>query len=85
MKPCLFNLQVAFEEREFLSQRHLLAVGLFQADAQEFTQARYDSIGVIGIFMDQSGDGMQRIEQKVRVELHAQHLQSGAHQLGGQR
>ena len=27
---------------------------------------------------------MQRVEQEVRVELHSQHLQSGAHQLGGQ-
>ena len=85
MKPRLLDLQVAFEEREFLPQGHLLAFGLFQADAQKFAQARYDSIGVIGIFMNQSGDGVQRVEQKVRVELHAQHLQTRAHQLGGQR
>src|SRR6266568_443974 len=42
LKPRLLDLQVAFEEREFLPQGHLLAFGLFQADAQEFAQARYD-------------------------------------------
>ena len=52
LKPRLFDLQVAFEKGEFLPQGHLLAVGLFEADAQEFAQARHNTIGVLGIFMD---------------------------------
>ena len=35
--------------------------------------------------MNQGRDRMECVEQKMRVQLHAQHLKSGSHQLGGQR
>ena len=85
LKTHLFDLQIAFEEGEFLAQRHFLGVGLFQADAQQFAEPGYDSVGVIWILMDQGGDRMERVEEEVRVQLHAQHLQSRPHQFGGER
>ena len=84
LKTHLFDLQIAFEEGEFLAQRHFLGVGLFQADAQQFAEPGYDPVGILWILMDQGGDDMERVKQEVRVQLHAQHLQSRPHQFGGQ-
>ena len=48
---------------------------VFEGGAQQFAEAGDHPIGQIEVFLHEGRDGVERIEQEVRVELHFEHLQ----------
>ncbi len=70
LKACSFNFQIAFQEPQFLLQRHLLAMRLAKCVAQQIRQAHQDTVRRIDVFVHQRGDGFERVEQEVRMQLH---------------
>ena len=68
--------QVQVERLELLAQGHLLHRILVERVAQEFRQARDRVVRhAVLVVEDEGRDGVQGVEQEVRVQLVAQHLQ----------
>ena len=84
-KAHLLDFEIAPEEFEFLAQRDLLHVAAIQRAAEQFAEADDHAVGRVGILVDERGDGVERIEQEVRIDLHAQGLQAGLDEFGGER
>jgi len=66
------DIQVALGEGELALQRHFGLVGLIQRGPQQFAQARNHAPHAPRIAFHQRRYGVQRVEQEVRVQLHAQ-------------
>src|SRR6516165_5849687 len=75
-KPQLLNVQVLFEKLHLFAKRHLLPVRMFNYLAEKVTE-RCDcgDGGIISPLADQSGDRVEGIEKKVRLDLPAQGFQ----------
>ena len=75
-KPRLLNLDVAIEQRELLLERNAIDQAGVQRLAKQMAQAADHPLGIRRTLMHQFGDRVERVEEKVRLQLHAQHLQS---------
>ena len=69
------DFEIALEEGEFLLQTHLLRFAQIERSPKQFAEARDDAIGGFRVIVDQGGYRVERVEQKVRVQLHPQRLQ----------
>lgn len=77
-----FDVEVAREKGHFLAERGLVAVGGVERVAEQIAEPCDGAIGGLWVLMNERGDGVQCIEQKVGVELHAQGFESGLDELG---
>ena len=82
LEPGLLDLQVGGEELQLLAERDDLVARLLQRESQQMSQPRDQAVGVVGVIVRQLGDGVKSIEQEMRLQLHLEHLQLGAGQLG---
>jgi len=78
----LLDFEVAAGQRQLLAKRNTFAAGQPQAAAKEAGEAHAHFPGARAVDGAQSGDGVQAVEQKVRVDLRAESLQLG---FAGQR
>src|SRR5687767_10344913 len=74
-KACLLNFEIAFEKIQFLAKGHLLSVGALERVAQQFAQACDHAIGGLDVLVHKGGNGVERVEKEVRVQLNLQGLQ----------
>src|SRR5688572_13018270 len=74
-EPRLFDFQVLREEIELLLQRHFLHAHALQRHAEQIAQPRDHRVGGVDIAMHQRRNGVQRVEQKVRLHLALQGMQ----------
>src|SRR5262249_21089937 len=72
LKPQFLDLQVTFQKLQLLLQRRLLLTGISQSHSQKFSQAGDHLVGGLDVFAHQRRDRMQRVEEKMRAELHLQ-------------
>src|SRR5262249_11147469 len=75
-KSNLLNVEILLQKIHFLSQCDYMPVGSFDDTAQKVTQPCdhvYSSI--ISFFAHQAGDGIERVEKKVRLDLPPQGIQ----------
>ena len=77
----LLDAEIAGEEFQFARQRHLRRVALLQGQPQEVAQPRDHQSRLQRIGQRQRGDRVERVEQEVRLQLHAQRLQLRLRQL----
>ena len=70
------DLDIAIEQRQLAIQRHAIDEPDIERLAQQMAQVADHALGRFGPLVDQLGDGVERVEQEVRLELHAQHLES---------
>ena len=68
----ILDLQIAVEDLELFLQRDLRAIFQIERHAEQVAEADDHGIGGGGIVVDQLGDGVQGVEEEVRLELHAQ-------------
>src|SRR5439155_16997255 len=80
-KASAFDFQVTVEEGDFFAERDLLRLGLVEAQAQQLAQSRDHAVSRFRVLMDESGNGVKSVEQKMRVKLHAQCVEPGHDQL----
>ena len=69
------DVEVAVEELKLLPERHLLRGRRVERQAQEVAEPRDHLVGRVRVGVDERGDGVQGVEEEVRVELHLQSLQ----------
>jgi hypothetical protein len=60
---------------ELRLQRHFLRADVVERHAQQVAQRRDHRISATDILVHQRRDRVQGVEEEVRLELHAQHLQ----------
>ena len=75
-KPRLLNLQVLFQEVEFLLQRNFLRPDALERQPEQVAELREHRIGRFSIAVHQRRDRMQRVEEEVRVQLALERLQA---------
>lgn len=71
------DVEVGAADVELALQRVLLATRRREQAAIELRQAQQRALGRRGIRRDQGGDGVERVEQQMRIELRAQRRQLG--------
>ena len=74
----LLHAQVGGGEFDFLAERHPLVLGFPQRIAEHLRQLLDGFVGQLRLILNQAGDGVQRVEQEVRIDLGAQGFQLGA-------
>ena len=81
-KSHLLDVEILEGKVQFLAQRHLLPAGILHHAAQKVAQPSDHAHGCIVSFLaHQAGDGVERIEQKVRLDLPAQCVELGLREL----
>ncbi len=70
------NIDVAIEQRQFLRQRHAIDEPGVQRLTQQMTEAADHPLSGGRLLVHQLRDGIERVEQEMWLQLHAQHLQS---------
>ena len=79
----LLDLRVPAEQRQLLRQRGLHPGAAPQREPQHLAQAREQPFGARRVLPDQGRDRVQGVEQEVRLELRAQHVQPRLGELAG--
>src|SRR5262249_52933771 len=77
LKACLFNLKVTLREFNLLLERDLLRSGGVESHPQQFAQAHQHAVGRRHVLLHQHRNGVERVEEKVRLKLRLQVLQFG--------
>src|SRR5262245_33002037 len=72
LKTDLFNFQISFENFQFLPEFYFVRRIPGQCDAQQVAELKQHPIGRVNIPSHQHGDAIERIEEKVRMQLHSQ-------------
>ena len=84
LKAHLLDLDVHPQKIDLLAQRHDLMPGMVEREAEEAPQPRDHLIRRIGFRVNQLGDCVQGIEQKVGLQLHLQYLKVSPRESGFQ-
>src|ERR1043165_6572977 len=74
--------EIPVQELDLLLKCHFHRPGILQRETQEVAETRDHLAGGLGVPGQQSRDRMQRVEKKVRVDLHLQRFQLRLHELG---
>ncbi len=69
------DLHVALQEVELRLQRHFLRADVLEGHAQQVAQRGDHRIRAAHVLVHQRRDGVQGVEEEVRLELHAQHVE----------
>jgi hypothetical protein len=69
------DLHVPLQKVELRLERHFLRADVLQRHAQQVAERGDHGVRAADVLVHQRRDGVQRVEEKVRLELHAQHLQ----------
>ncbi len=76
------DVEVAPEEVELVAERDLLRGRVVEGAAEERAQPGDDAPNAAGIALDEGADGVERVEEEVRVELHPERREPGGGELG---
>ena len=71
----LLDLEVLGQEVELLLERHFLHADASQREAQQVAEPRQHRVGGVDVAVHQRRDGVQRVEQEMRLQLPLQRLQ----------
>jgi hypothetical protein len=76
------DFEILSRELQFFSERDLLPVGVFEDAAHEVAQ--FDDHGdgcVVSFFANEAGDGVECVEEEMRLDLTAERAELGLHKL----
>src|SRR5215470_13927724 len=76
-KARLLNFEVAIDEVHLFTQRHLLLFGLAKRKPQQIAQRHERSLGKPWVAAKQSGNRVQAVKKKMRMQLCTQRAQPG--------
>src|SRR5689334_10321147 len=73
----MLDLEVLLDEVELLLQSELLGANAIEREAKQIAEPGEHGVGRVRIAMNQRRNRVQRVEEKVRVQLSLQRLQTG--------
>ena len=71
------DAKVEIEKVELALEGDLLVAHLVECDAEEIAEAKEDVFGGVRVFVHKDGGGLQGVEEEMRMELDAKHLELG--------
>ena len=74
-EPCVDEGEICPKDGHFLPDRDLTPAGIVKRLTKQVAQAPDHLVGRNGIFVHGGGDGVQRIEEEVRLQLEAQRFE----------
>src|SRR5215510_7211476 len=81
LKTNALDLEITVQKLDFLLKCDFHRAGILECQSQEVAETRNHLAGGFSVSAQQRGDGMQGIEEKVRMNLHLQRFQLRLHQL----
>ena len=84
-EPHLLDREVLLHEKELRLERQLGLGGRVEGQAQQLGEAREHEVRGFRVAVDEDTDRVKRVEEEVRLELHAQRLQLGECELALER
>jgi hypothetical protein len=76
------DVDIALEQGELVGERHLFDLPAFEGEAQQVAEPRDHVVGRVDVAVHQRRDPVQRVEQEVRLQLHAQRFELRAREGG---
>src|ERR1051326_8029851 len=70
----LLDFEVFIEVLHLAFQRDLLNAGTIEGEPQKIAEPRDHAVGALHITIHERGDGVQRVEEKMRLKLHLENL-----------
>ena len=70
----LFDRQIGADHFQLAGQRRLLQPEILQRQPQQVAQPGHHAIGRFHVGVDEGGDGVERIEEEVRLQLALEQL-----------
>jgi len=80
-QPSLLNLDIALDEQQIFTKQDLLLVRLVESQPEEFAERGQCFLSRPRITAQERGDRIERIEQKMRLQLGLQGMQTGLRQV----
>ncbi len=65
-EPDLLNRDIMPQDRQLTVEWHFLVAAALQRDADQLSKPQYHSLGRVRVRVHERGDGIQRVEQKMR-------------------
>src|SRR5215471_15063071 len=78
------DFQIPFEKLQLLRQAHLLNTDILERQPEQVAQSCDHTVGCLRVLVNQGRDGVQGVEEKMRMELHPERLQLSFRQLRGE-
>ena len=81
-ETCSLDVEIVGEEVEFATKWDGFGGNVFEGDSQELSKTGNHDLGLAAVDWRKIGDGVERIEEEMRLELHFQGVKFGSHELG---
>lgn len=81
-KAPLFNGKVTTQKIDFATQGNFLFVGGVESSSQQFTEVSEHVVCGVGVGVNEGGDGVERVEEEMRIELHLECGEPGLREAG---
>ena len=73
-QPELLNAHVKIRELELFRQAPNRSIAVFECQAKKIAQPDDHAAGSAGLVADQACDGMKRVKEKMRMQLHTERI-----------
>src|SRR5271165_5947925 len=80
----LLNVNIFLQERQLAAERHFVDAHGVQRETQQIGELQRHVLGGKSVVARQCRDGVQGVEQEVRLKLDLQHFKLGKGELGFQ-
>jgi hypothetical protein len=81
-KPPFLNRKVTTEKIEFATQGNFLFVGGVEGGSQQFAEVSEHVVRSGGVAVNEGRDGVERVEEEMRIELHLECGETGLREAG---
>src|SRR5215213_4306984 len=75
LEPDFFDVQIVADGCQLFAQRYARRIVLEQGVTQKLREGRHHPPRALRVFVNRSAQRVERVEEKVRVELVAKHVQ----------
>src|SRR5690242_14753184 len=82
LEPRPLDIEIALEEIELLGKAYFLPAALSEGESQQIGEPDHHPLRLRGVLSSQDGDRVQGVEEKVRLELGAEGVQSSGREGG---
>ena len=81
-ETALHELQVVACDLQFFLQRDFVGAGRTERETEKIAELREHGVGGMNVFVHDGGNGVERVEKKVRLNLKAEVFELGLREFG---
>jgi hypothetical protein len=76
--------EITVEQLDLAGERNLVVL-IFERGAEQVAEVADEFVGRIGVAVDEGRDGVEGVEEEVRLQLQAERIEAGLGEAGGER